>query len=211
MPAFPTIRFGTIRFGRIILAALVLAGCSSEKQAPESSAQSKSESSSSRAATPEQTTPAPTANPASDTVAATSVGPVPSKGMGISRAEIIAAMPDTKFEKGPDIEGQESYTGAGGPATIELIGPEKNLTRASITSIMDLSSDESVRSNGYAFGHFTGIMNPAGNNWLRDNIMSGDHARGFTLDSAFAGRRSHVDFVPLGSDRGRLTLIFEKE
>lgn len=203
-PTVPAVRFGTI-----IAFALLLAGCSSEKKATDTPAARSTDSVMARRAMPADTIP--TSSASTDTAVTVSERPAPTAGMGISRADITGRLQETTFAKGSDVDGQESYTGRSGPAMVELLGPEDNLTRASITTVMTLADGESVRSNGYAFGRFTAIVNPTANDWLLENIQKGDYTTGYDLRKAFDGRSSHIRYVPIDAGRGTLTLTFEKE
>lgn len=93
------------------------------------------------------------------------------EGIGISRQQMINVLnkPEIGFSfvEGTPIEGQSNFVGQRNGNVVQLIGPEDNLTEASITALINWESkNEDIVLNMIMVVGFANIIDESSYNWI---------------------------------------------
>ncbi len=144
------------------------------------------------------TAPSP---PPSPTEPATNSGP----GIGKTRSFFVATLPDVNFSQGKDIDGEPNYVGTEGAAMFQLIGPEDNLTEASVTISMDLSDQGMAAKCGRLFGAFANTVAPGSSTWFANNI---ERASKEEVTKHFGKILGKISVADMGNNLAIVSLTF---
>ncbi|MFH1289807.1 MAG: hypothetical protein ABIH92_00185 [Nanoarchaeota archaeon] len=136
------------------------------------------------------------------------------KGIGISRSYLIDIFenPDLgySFEMGAPVEGQPNYVGSNEVGSIQLIGPEEELTEAAI--LIALGSD--TGSNTLALVNLLGFANVIDSNskdWVQQQfeIITDNPIRDYENSKIIGARVFRISYSPIEGLGTLMTLTVE--
>ncbi len=128
-----------------------------------------------------------------------------SSGIGKSRGEMMDALGGMKFSKGTPIDGEDNYTASRGPAIVQLLGPEENLSAASMIVTIEQGKEKDA---GAVIGAFANMFDEEIRGWCSD-ILSNASDGSVDDSKSFSSHRARFQFTVLDEGVCAATLTVE--
>jgi|GEM_PF-4807033 len=128
-----------------------------------------------------------------------------SSGIGKSRREMMDALGGMKFSKGTPINGEDNYTARQGTVVIQLLGPEENLSAASMIVTIAPGKEKDA---GAVLGTFANMFDEDIRGWCSD-ILSNASDGSVDDSKSFSSHRARFQFMALGEGICAATLTVE--
>ena len=136
------------------------------------------------------------------------------RGIGISRSYLVEIFENPNlgysFEKGVDVKGQDNYVGSSDVGTIQLIGPENDLSQASILIVLGSDVGSNVLAGVNLLG-FANIIDEDSQDWVQQQfeIIGDNPNKEYKNSRIFNNKIYKISFTPIEGLGNLMTLVVE--